>query len=198
MHDKRSTINGQRQPLTENARLMIDILVFIILFLAIVHGWRKGLILALFSVVCGLIGLAAAVKLSAVLATHMKSDLHLTSRWLPVIAFILVFVLVILIIHWVARLLEKLIKLVLLEWLNKLGGILLFLLLYLSVYSIILFYGTKTQFISKQAVEESHFYSLIAPFGPAVIRFITGFIPFGQDMFTALEGFFDKIARDIR
>ena len=86
---------------------------------------------------------------------------------------------------------------VLLEWLNKLGGILLFLVLYLSVYSVILFYGTKTQIITKQMMGNSQFYSLIAPFGPAVIRFITGFIPFGQDMFVALEGFFDRIARNI-
>ena len=176
---------------------MVDTLFYIIVILAIIRGWRKGLILALFSVVCGLIGLAAAVKLSAVLATHMKSDLHMVSRWLPVIAFILVFILVILIISWLGKLLEKLIKLVLLEWLNKLSGILLFLILYLAVYSIILFYGTKTQVISKRAMNDSHFYSLIAPFGPAVIRFITGFIPYGQDMFIALERFFDKIARDI-
>ncbi|HEY4936558.1 MAG TPA: CvpA family protein, partial [Puia sp.] len=130
---------------------MIDFFFYIIIFLAILQGWRKGLILGLFSTVCGLIGLAAAVKLSAVLATHMKSDLHMTTRWLPVIAFILVFVLVIIVIRWAGRLLEKLIKLILLGWLNKLGGILLFLILYLSVYSIILFYGTETQIISKHA-----------------------------------------------
>jgi membrane protein required for colicin V production len=176
---------------------MIDILFYIFIALAVIRGWKKGLILALFSLVCGLIGLAAAVKLSAVLATHMKSDLHLASRWIPVIAFVLVFILVIMIVRWAAGLLEKLIQLVLLGWLNKLGGILLFLVLYLSVYSIILFYGTKTQFISKQAVDNSHFYSLIAPFGPAVVRLITGFIPYGQDMFVALEGFFDNIARNI-
>jgi|SRR5450755_1694865 membrane protein required for colicin V production len=177
---------------------MIDFLFYLILFLAIVRGWRKGLILGLFSMVCGLIGLAAAVKLSAVLATHMKSGLHMTSRWLPVFAFIIVFLIVILIIRWIGTLLEKITKLVLLGWLNKLGGILLFLVLYLSIYSVVLFYGTKTQVISKQAIASSHFYSMIAPFGPTVIRSMTGFIPFGQDMFTALEAFFDKIAHNIR
>jgi membrane protein required for colicin V production len=177
---------------------MIDLLLYGFILLAIVQGWRKGLILGIFSMVCGLIGLAAAVKLSAVVALHMKSDLHFTSRWLPVIAFILVFVGVLLIIRVTGRLLEKLLKLVLLEWLNKLGGILLFMLLYLSIYSVILFYGTETQFISRHTVEASRYYSLIAPLGPSVIRFITGFIPYGQDMFAALEGFFDQIARGIR
>jgi membrane protein required for colicin V production len=177
---------------------MIDTLFYIIIILAFVQGWRKGFILGLFSLVCGLVGLAAAVKLSAVVAVHMKSTLHLTSRWLPVIAFVLVFLLVLLLIRWTGRLLEKLIDLVKLGWLNKLGGILLFIILYLSIYSIVLFYGTKTQVISQRAMEDSHFYSMIAPLGPAVIHFITGFIPYGQDMFAALEGFFDKIARDIR
>ena len=167
------------------------------MLLAIVRGWRKGLILAVFSLVCGLIGLAAAVKLSAILALHMKSDLHVTSRWLPLIAFILIFLMVVVIISWAGRLIEKLVKWVLLEWLNKLGGILLFLVLYLAFYSIILFYGTEMGIISKHTVSVSRFYHLLAPFGPAVIRFITRFIPFGQDMFTALEGFFGAIAHDI-
>jgi membrane protein required for colicin V production len=104
---------------------------------------------------------------------------------------------VVLIIRWFGRLMEKLTQLVLMEWLNKLGGIVLFLILYLSIYSILLFYGTKTRFISKSAIDNSHFYSLVAPFGPAVIRFITGFIPLGYDMFDALERFFDKIASGI-
>jgi len=176
---------------------VIDLFFFIILFLAVAQGWRKGLILGLFSLICGLIGLAAAVKLSSVVATHMKTAMHLTGRWLPVLAFIIVFVLVMLLVKWLGHLLEGLIKLVLLGWLNKLAGIGLFIILYLSVYSVILFYGTKTGFISKQAIQDSHSYSLIAPIGPSIIRFISGFIPFGQDMFTALEGFFDKIARDL-
>ena len=176
---------------------MIDILFYIIIILAIIQGWRKGLILGLFSLVCGLIGLAAAIKLSAVLAVHMKSDLHMMSRWLPILAFVLVFIIFLLLIRWTGKLLEKFLQMVMLEWLNKLGGILLFILLYLSIYSIILFYGTHAGIISKQSVEDSRMYSLIAPFGPAVIRFITSFIPYGQDMFHSLEGFFDKIARGI-
>ena len=176
---------------------MIDIIFFIVLSLATIRGWRKGMILGLLSMVCGLIGLAAAVKLSAVVATHMRDDLHLSSRWLPVIAFVLVFFLVILFIRWIGRLVESLVKLALLEWVNKLAGIGLFLVLYLSIYSIILFYGTQTKIIGEHAISDSHFYSLIEPLGPGVIRLITGFIPFGQDMFTALEGFFDHIASNM-
>ena len=177
---------------------MIDIFFYFVVCLAIIQGWRKGLILAIFSMICGLVGLAAAVKLSAVLATHMKSGLHITGRWLPVMAFVIVFLLVLLIIRWLGKLLENLIKLVLLGWLNKLGGIGFFLVLYLSAYSIVLFYGTRTRVVSKHAISDSQLYSFIAPIGPAVIRFITRFIPYGHDMFLTLEGFFDKIAHGIQ
>ena len=52
---------------------------------------------------------------------------------------------------------------------------------YIFPYTVLsCFMEPKPRFISKQAWIDSHFYSLIAPFGPAVIRFITGFIPFGQ------------------
>jgi membrane protein required for colicin V production len=177
---------------------MIDVLFCIFIFLAIFQGIRKGLIMALISMVCGLFGLAAAIKLSAVMAVHLKSDLHMTTRWLPVIAFLMIFILVVLIVRWIGRLMEKLTQLFLMEWLNKMGGVVLFLVLYLSIYSILLFYGTKTRLISKSATDNSLFYSLVAPFGPTVIRFITGFIPFGHDMFITLEQFFDKIASRIR
>jgi len=173
---------------------MIDIFFYILIILAVVHGWRRGLLIALFSLVCGWIGLAAAVKFSAVLSTHLKSDLHVSERWLPVLAFVIIFIIVLLVIRLLGKLLDQMMNWVLLGWLNKLGGILFFVLLYTSIYSIILFYGTQTRIISKHAIEDSNVYPVIAPFGPTVIRFITGFIPLGQDMFSTLEAFFGRMA----
>jgi len=177
---------------------MIDLVFYIVIILALIQGWKNGLIRGLISVICGIIGLAAAVKLSAVVATHMKSGLHISGWWLPILAFLLVFILVILIIRWLGILLEKVIDLALLGWVNKLGGILLYIIFYLSVYSVILFYATRSGMISQKSTLNSHFYSLIEPFGPGIIRFIRGFIPYGQDMFKALEAFFDLVAGRIR
>ncbi len=87
---------------------------------------------------------------------------------------------------------------ILLGWLDKLGGILFYTVLYVSIYSIVLFYGSQAKIIPRQAIENSSIYSLVAPFGPAIIRFITAFIPFGKDMFTALEVFFEKISANLK
>ena len=177
---------------------MIDLIFYIILLLAVIKGWRQGLLLALFSVLCCLIGLAAAVELSAVVAAHRGESLEINSRCLPLIAFVLVFIGVAILVRWAANLLENVLKMAFLEWLNKLGGILLFILLYISIYSVILFYGTHAQIISPESVRISHIYPYIAPWGPGVVRFIERFIPFGRDMFATLETFFDKIAHHIK
>ena len=176
---------------------MIDIFFYIIMLLAVIRGWRKGLIIALIFNGLRIDRTGCSCKIiSGSGYTYEIGPAHDN----PLVArdfLYSCFYFGDFDYSWVGRLLEKLIKWVLLEWLNKLGGILLFLVLYLSVYSIFLFYGAETQIISKQAVNESHFYSLIAPFGPAVIRFITGFIPFGQDMFMRWKVFLIKSRSDI-
>jgi membrane protein required for colicin V production len=177
---------------------MIDLFFLIVLLLAIVRGWRKGFVLALFSVLCCVLGLAAAVKLSAVVAGWLGPGLSISSRWLPAIAFILVFVAAAILVRWIARLIEAGLNMLLLGWLNRLAGILLFILLYMAVYSVILFYGTHMQIISSEAIKASNSYPWIAPWGPGVVRFVEKLIPLGRDMFAELEIFFDKVAHHIR
>jgi len=48
--------------------MILDIIVAVILILAVIKGYRQGLIVALFSFVAFAIGLAAAIKLSVVAA----------------------------------------------------------------------------------------------------------------------------------
>jgi membrane protein required for colicin V production len=171
---------------------VIDLVFYIIIVLAIIQGFRKGLLMALFSFLCLLIGLAAAVKLSAVVADNLSREPGVHSRWLPVLSFIAVFLIVALLVRFIGKLLESVIKMVMLGWLNRLGGILLYLILYTAVYSILLYYGSGMHLFSPQAESESRFYALIAPMGPKVVDWISIVIPFGRDMFDALKRFFES------
>ena len=71
--------------------MLIDIIVFILLLLAAYKGFRNGLILALFSFLAFIIGLAAAIKLSAVAAGYIGRAVNVSQRWLPVLAFAVVY-----------------------------------------------------------------------------------------------------------
>jgi membrane protein required for colicin V production len=171
--------------------VIIDILFLIFVLAALIKGLRRGLIVAIFSMLALIAGLAAAIKLSAMVAVHLqRGGLHLTTKWLPVISFVLVFLLVVFLVRLLERMIGSVIKFALLGWVDKIGGVLLYGIVYLAILSVILFYLTKAQFISAHAIASSKTYWMIEPYGPYVINRIADLIPIFKDMFSQLENFF--------
>jgi membrane protein required for colicin V production len=177
--------------------MSIDIIFLLILLFAIFKGLQRGLIVAVFSVLALIIGLAAAIKLSVVVAVYLNNSVHVSAKWLPILSFILVFIAVILLVKWTASLLQAAIDFAWLGWINKLGGILLYAAVYTAIFSIILFYGTKSQVITSNTIAASKTYSFIEPWGPAVINGVGKIIPLFKNMFTQLEDFFNHLSQKL-
>jgi membrane protein required for colicin V production len=178
--------------------MLIDLIFAALIILAIFKGYQKGLILAVFSIIAFIIGLAAALKLSTVVADYLKTSVSVSAKWLPFIAFALVFFLVVLLVRLGAKLIEKTFQAVLLGWLNRIGGILLYALLYLIILSIFVFYAEKLQLLQPAAIQSSITYKFIQPWGPAVMNNIGRLIPPFKDMFTQLGDFFNSISNKIQ
>ena len=79
--------------------MIIDIICIILLVLAVIKGFQRGLIVGVFSLLAVIIGLAAAIKLSAVVASHIGEAVKISDRWLPVLSFAVVFIAVVLLIR---------------------------------------------------------------------------------------------------
>lgn len=174
--------------------MFIDIVAVILLVFAAIKGLRKGFVVGLFSFLALIIGLAAAIKLSTVAAFHLGNSINISQRWLPVLAFMLVFILVVFLVGIGARAIEAVIKMTMLGWLNRLGGIVLFVLLYLFIFSIILFYAEQVHLIKPETMENSVAYPILQPLGPKVINGLSIIFPFFKNMFTDLLNFFDGVA----
>jgi len=174
--------------------MWIDIAFLICLLMAVLRGLRQGFVIAVLSGLALVIGLAAAIKLSATVAMHMRDSIRVSDRWLPVLAFILVFVCVVLLVRWIARLAEAALDLAMMGWLNKLAGILLFAVLYTIAFSVLLFYGVHTHVVSDRATSSSVSYPFIRPLGPVVIDEFGKLIPLFKGMFAQLEDFFGRLS----
>ena len=175
--------------------MIVDILFLIFLLAAIIKGLRRGLIVAVFSLLALIIGLAAAIKLSAVVAMHLKdSGVHVSSKWLPILSFVIVFLIVVFLVRWFEKLLGSIIKFTLLTWVDKLGGVILYVVVYLAILSVILFYLTKAHLLSGSVIASSKTYNFIEPYGPYIINKVGDLIPVFKDMFTQLEDFFGNVA----
>ncbi|MBA2251026.1 MAG: CvpA family protein [Chitinophagaceae bacterium] len=175
--------------------MLIDIIFIVVIILAIFKGLRKGLILGLFSLVAFMIGLAAALKLSVVVANYLKGSVSSLTKWLPMISFLLVFIAVILLVGLVARLIKKTLQFAMLGWLDSLGGLVLYLALYIFIFSIFLFYAEKLLIFKPDVIANSKIYPYIAPWGPRVMDSLGKVIPLFKDMFAQLENFFDGVAK---
>ena len=76
--------------------MLIDLIFAVILVLAILKGYQRGLVIGLFSLVAVIIGLAAAMKLSTVVAGYIGKAVKVSEEWLPIISFAVVFLIVLL------------------------------------------------------------------------------------------------------
>ena len=175
--------------------MLLDIIFAVIIVLAILKGYQKGLVLGLFSLVTVIIGLAAAMKLSTVVAGYIGNAVNVSDKWLPIISFAVVFFIVLLLIRLGARAIEKTVELAMLGWVNKVGGVIFFAAIYTTVFSVLLFYTEQMKLIQPETITTSVTYSFVQPWGPKAINGFGTVIPIFKDMFEQLELFFDGVAQ---
>ena len=174
--------------------MAIDIIFLVIIAMAVFKGISRGLIVAVFSFLAIVIGLAAAIKFSVVVSAWLQGNTNIGTQWLPFISFAAIMIAVIILVRWIANILQASVEMVLLGWLNKIGGIILYAILYTMVYSVILFYATQMKLLKPETILASQTYAIIEPWAPKVIEMIGNIIPVFKDMFRDLENFFGNMA----
>lgn len=173
--------------------MLIDFIFAILLIIACIKGFRKGLIIAIFSIIAFIIGLAAALKLSLYISNYLKERISIPSNLLPLISFAFVFLIVVLLVNLGGKLIDKIFKLASLGWANKLSGMILYMVLYAIIFSIFLFYAEKIHLIQHTLIQSSKIYPFVQPFGPRVINELGTIIPAFKNMFADLENFFNAL-----
>jgi membrane protein required for colicin V production len=174
----------------------IDVICLVLLALAIYKGFNKGLIVAVFAFLGIFIGLAAALKLSAMLAKALANYTHVAASWLPFLAFLLIMLGVWVLVRMGAALVKAAFEMVLLGWLNTLGGILVYGFLYLTVFSILLFYAKQLQLLTSVDLTASKAYPYLESLAPTMMHWFGKIIPVFKDSFQELTLFFERIAKN--
>ena len=177
--------------------MLLDLIFAAIIILALIKGYQSGLVVGLFSLVAVIIGLAAAIKLSTVVAGHIGKAVKVSDQWLPIISFALVFLIVILLIRLGAKAIEKAVEVSMLGWVNKIGGIILFTAIYITVFSVVLFYAEQMKLLQPETINKSVTYSFVQPWAPKAINSFGSILPIFKDMFGDLEQFFDGVSKKI-
>lgn len=145
---------------------VIDIVILIILVIAFVRGVIKGLFVEIAGILALILGIYAAINYSYKIAFYVKQTIvDWSDQTYRVIAFVLTFLLVVLLVIFIGKLLTKLADITALGLVNKLlGGVfgVLKIGLILSVCFLIFEkINNTTSLIDKKNLENSQLYTPI-------------------------------------
>jgi len=155
---------------------ILDIIFLVPLLFALYRGFKKGLIHMVASLLALVLGILGAIKLRPVFASLMDSLFNVAPEHMNVIAFAVAFVVIVLVVHIAAFLVDKLIKAVALSFVNRVLGMAFGLLVTAFVISMILWpvnqVNASRQIIKPERIEGSLLYKPLSGFAPAVFPYL--------------------------
>ncbi len=102
---------------------ILDIILLICFIPALVQGFRKGFISQVIAIISIIAGVWMSARFASVACGWLSQYIQGSEQVLKVVAFALIFIVVIAVLAVVGKLLEGTIKLVMLGWLNRLLGV---------------------------------------------------------------------------
>jgi membrane protein required for colicin V production len=178
--------------------MLIDIVFLGLMVSAAIKGFHRGLVMAVFSLLAFVIGLAAALKLSATVAAMIQDSTGQASRWWPFVAFLVVMLAVGAVIRLAGRMLEKTLEFAMLGWVNSVGGFLVFAVLHTLLYSILLFFMDRLHLLPASVKNASVVLPWIEPWGTWTMDMIGRWLPAMRNVFEDLQGFFGDVDAKIK
>ncbi len=156
----------------------LDLIIGLFLTIAIIQGFRHGLIKSLTSLAALILGIYAGIKLAGIAADILSRHTDISKEYLFVIGFIFVFVVVVILMSLIGKLLDKIASLAALGFLNKLLGLLFGLAKGIIILSVIItvydFIDPNAKIIKEKTRENSMLYQPIGAVVPALIVYIRG------------------------
>lgn len=155
---------------------IIDIIIVVCFLPAIYFGIKNGLVKQLIAFASIFFGIRLSLRFVDRLTNWASTFVFIDETWLKIISFVLIFSAVAIIFSLVGRILEGIIKITLLGWLNKLLGIILSFAVFAIIISTILYFVDSANelihFISDDKKEASMFYQPLLDFTKALFPYL--------------------------
>jgi membrane protein required for colicin V production len=154
----------------------LDALIVVVLILSLVTGFINGFVKEVASLAALIIGIWGAIRFSSFTAAKLYDYFDMTGRYVGVIAFLITFGIIVVLIHFVGILADKIVNAASLGFINRILGIVFGLLkavLIMSVFFVVLnAIDARRSFLPKKTIEESKFFGPISDIAPAIFPII--------------------------
>lgn len=174
----------------------IDVVFILMLALGFFIGFRGGIIRSLFSFVGLFLGVAVAVKFTALVTQYLYTNFDVEAAWWPFLVFVLLIILVILVVKLIAITVEKFLDGASLGILNKLSGAAVWCFLMVLFLSLGLWFADEGGLIRPEVKAGSYTYNYLLPIGPWALDMMGNIIPWFKGMFELVNEHLDKLAKE--
>ena len=175
----------------------LDIALLIILAIVTIRGFFKGFVLEVASLVALVIASIAALKLMHYVGAILEKSTDLSGNVVLVIAFIGIFAVVVLLVHLMARLAQKLLKAAALGPANRIAGGAFAFLKTGFILSIVLWLFSYASFFQKDDLLEKPVAGPILRAAPITLNVLSQIIPRAGDALDDIGAFFEKLPEEI-
>ncbi|MBP5210401.1 MAG: CvpA family protein [Bacteroidales bacterium] len=155
---------------------VIDIIIVCCFIPALFFGMRKGLVAQIVAVLVIYFGIKLSLLFSGVVSEWIMNITSFNPTSVKILSFILIFTVVALLLNLVGKLIEKVLKITLLGWLNRLLGsiVAVFItLLILSVAAYLISTANQTfGFIPEEKLAESSLFNPLSEFAKNIFPYL--------------------------
>ncbi|MDD2292854.1 MAG: CvpA family protein [Bacteroidales bacterium] len=141
---------------------LIDIIIVICFLPALYFGIKNGLLKQIISLAVIFLGIWLSIRFADLVSTWILKYLEISKIWVNIISYIIIFSCVAIILSLVGKLMEKVIKVALLGWLNRLLGVILTIGIFALIISVTIYFidsvNNLVEFIPEYKIEESKLY----------------------------------------
>lgn len=101
---------------------VVDILILAPIAWTVINGFRKGVIIELSGFIALILGVYGAVKFGTYLETHLTQVKEIDDSFIPILAFLLTFIGIVIAVHFLAKLIHKVVHLAAMGMANRISG----------------------------------------------------------------------------
>jgi membrane protein required for colicin V production len=172
--------------------MFLDIVAVAIVGFGFYRGFTKGFVVTLFSMIAWMIGLVAALRLTAAGSDLFRDWFDSTSAWIPIVTFVIIFVAVVILVILFAKLIDQIITVAQLGLWNKLAGGVLEGAFFLLVLSILYWMLQNGGVITPETRADSKLYATISPVAPGFFKWLGNNVPALKDLLDNLKPYFNQ------
>jgi membrane protein required for colicin V production len=154
----------------------IDIIIIVILGFSMVRGFMNGLVKEVASLAALILGIWGAIRFSSFTAGKLYDYFDMTGKYVGIISFLITFGIIVIIIHFIGLLVDKLMEAVALGFINKLLGIAFGLFKSVIIMSVVFVVlnaiDARRPFLPKEKIEQSMLFNPVSDIAPAIFPII--------------------------